>query len=228
MAVMKSLPMIVVSAILTFGTPVSAQTTQDPHHPNQAAAPSQKQSSAKRPGSSETGSHSGMMMPGCEMMMGMMRQGGMGMPDSVMPGMQMSEHVEGRIAFLRAELKISDNQEKVWNDFANALRDAAKKLNETRGAMGMKMGAQTVTITQRLDQQEAWYAARLDGIRALKVPFTQLYAALSDDQKKVADQLLGPHLGLMPMAGMSMGGMQTGGMQSGSMSPGGMPMGGTQ
>lgn len=223
MTVIKSLPMIVACAILMFGTSVSAQTTQDPHHPNQAAAPGQKQSSAKRPGSSEAGSHSGMMMPGCEMMMGMMRQGGMGMLDSVMPGMQMSEHVEGRIAFLRAEIEITDAQAQVWNDFANALRDAAKKLNETRGAMGMKMGAQAVTIVQRLDQQEAWYAARLDGIRALKVPFTRLYAALSDDQKKATDRLLGPHLGFMPMAGMSMGGMQSGGM-----SPGGMPMGGTQ
>ena len=37
-----------------------------------------------------------------------------------------------------------------------------------------------------------------------------VYGALSDEQKKTADQLMTAHLGLMPMGGMPMGGMPMG------------------
>ena len=46
-----------------------------------------------------------------------------------------------------------------------------------------------------------------------KAAFTPLYAALSNDQKKTADELLGPHMG---MGAMMMPG------QPGQMSPGQM------
>ena len=63
-------------------------------------------------------------------MMGRPRMmGGMGMGGgpAAMCG-RMTSHVEGRIAFLKAELKITPEQEALWNDYANAVRDNAKAM----------------------------------------------------------------------------------------------------
>jgi hypothetical protein len=43
--------------------------------------------------------------------------------------------VEGRIAFLRTELKITDARSSAWNAFADALRTNAKSLGEVRASM---------------------------------------------------------------------------------------------
>jgi hypothetical protein len=66
------------------------------------------------------------MMNNMSMMhsMGMMQR--MGMMGGGMGGMATIDRVEGRIAFLRAELKITDAQADVWNGFADALRANAK------------------------------------------------------------------------------------------------------
>ena len=155
---------------------------------------------ARQPGM--MGGQQGMMgsMPMMNMM-GMMRM--MGGGDA--PGMGMIDHVEGRIAFLHTELKITDAQTAVWNTFANALRTNARNLGAAHGAMMGQMSAgqpQVQTLAQRLDAQETWLTARLEGTRTLKAAFTGLYAALSDEQKTTADQLVAPHMGLMTMGQM--------------------------
>jgi hypothetical protein len=40
---------------------------------------------------------------------------------------------------------------------------------------------------------------RLEGIRAIKPALTILVGTLSDEQKKMADELLAPHMGMMAM-----------------------------
>jgi hypothetical protein len=59
--------------------------------------------------------------------MRMMGMDGMGMMQGRMSGGAI-EHVEGHIAFLKAELKITAAQEKAWGDYAEALRANAKQL----------------------------------------------------------------------------------------------------
>src|SRR5579862_3383633 len=63
----------------------------------------------------------GMMIGGGAGMMGSrgggMMGGGMGMAAA------MAGHVEGRLAFLKAELKITDAQMPLWDKFATAVRD---------------------------------------------------------------------------------------------------------
>ena len=44
----------------------------------------------------------------------------------------MIDRIEGRIAFLRAELKIAEAQSQAWTAFADALRANARKWNEPR------------------------------------------------------------------------------------------------
>ena len=134
--------------------------------------------------------------------MGMMQM--MGMMGRGTDGMATIDRIEGRIAFLRAELKITDAQADAWNGFADALRTNARKLAEVRATMMPKPGdgQPASALSARLDQQEQWLAARLDGTRAMKSTFAKLNEALSDDQKKTANDLLAPHMGMEAMAMM--------------------------
>lgn len=129
-------------------------------------------------------------------MMGMMGRG--------TEGMATIDRVEGRIAFLRAELKITDAQADSWNGFADALRANARKLAEVRASITPKPGEAPVsTLAPLLEQQEQWLAARLEGTKAMKSAYIKLNELLSDDQKKTANDLLAPHLGMGAMAMMS-------------------------
>src|SRR5262249_19190229 len=160
------------------------------HHPPQTATPTPAQPTP--PPGQGMGGQQGMMgsMPMTNMM-GMMRMMGM-----MGPGMAIIDRVEGRIAFLRAELKITEAQASAWDAFAAALRTNAQKLAEVRAAMMPQQGGgQALTMAARLDLQERWLLAWLEGTRAIKPAFANLYATLSDDQKKTADELLAPHMG---------------------------------
>lgn len=145
------------------------------------------------------------MMGNMSMMHSMRMMQGMGMMGGGMNGMATIDRVEGRIAFLRAELKISDAQADVWNGFAETLRANARKLAEVRASMMPKPGDRQLpasTFSARLDSQEQWLIARLDGLRAMKSAFARLNEVLSDDQKKTASDLLAPHMGMGMMAMM--------------------------
>jgi LTXXQ motif family protein len=215
---------IVLSAVAWAQAPAS-----DPHHPPAATSPVPAPTQPTPPAQSGTSPQQGMMggMPMMNMM-GMMRtMGMMGMMGPGSAGMATVDRVEGRIAFLRAELKITEAQATAWNAFADALRTNAKKLSEVRASMMSQPGAeqqQAPTLTARLDAQERWLVARLEGTRAIKAAFTPLYGTFSDDQKKAADELLGPHMGVGMMAMMPgpSGQMGTGQMQPGQMGPGQM------
>jgi hypothetical protein len=216
-------------AAISTGAQAQAPAAGDPHHPPQTAtpapAPAQPTPPAGQPG---MGGMPVMNMIGGMPMMNMM--GGMPMHMMMMrmmgmmgPGMATIDRVEGRIAFLRAELKITDAQASAWDAFAAALRTNAQKLAEVRAAMmPQQVASQAPTMAARLDLQERWLLARLEGTRAIKSAVTNLYGTLSDDQKKTADELLAPHMG-MGMMGMMRGQMQPGAMQPGQMQPGQMP-----
>lgn len=157
---------------------------EDAHHPPEAAqtqpAPSQAPAHATRPGM-------GMMGPGG--MMGGDMMGGAGMSGmmpmmGMMRMMQGGEHIDGRLAFIKAELKITAAQEKAWSDFATALRQAAMTVREARAGMPAISGMSgTMTPPQRLEQHEKQLAAHLDAIRTVKPALANFYAALNEEQK---------------------------------------------
>ena len=188
---------------------LSAHAAEDPHHPAgetapTVAAPPPASAIPRQPGMAD-GPHGMMNMMGTHgqgpmAMMGMMQMMG---GSNETPGMGMIDRVEGRIAFLRTELKISAAQGEVWNGFAAALRRNAQSLGAARTAMMAQMSGQPRAVAQRIEAQERWLAARLEGTRLLRTAFTGLYAALTDEQKRTADDLLGPHMGLMPMMPMT-------------------------
>jgi len=224
---MKGLMMataLMLAATTTAGWAQAPAATDQVHPPQTATpAPAQAQPSPPPAQPGPQGMTGGMPMMN---MMGMMQT--MGMMGAGMGGMATIGRVEGRIAFLHAELKITEGQTSVWNAFADALRANAQKLGEVRASMMPKPGAapqQVPTMADRLDRQERWLLARLEGTRTMKSAFTKLYDALSDDQKKTANEILAPHMGIGMMAMMPMMPTQ---MQPGQMGQGRMQLGQTQ
>ncbi|WP_431861997.1 Spy/CpxP family protein refolding chaperone [Azospirillum sp.] len=127
---------------------------------------------------------SGMMSMMRQMMMG--QQGAMGLP---------FEHVEGRIAFLKAELKITDAQTAPWNAFADTLRANAKAHQAVHEQM--TKGGMPSSWPDRLAVQQKMLGMRLDAVKALEAAAKPLYAVLTDEQKKLADKLLTGPMGMM-------------------------------
>jgi len=216
-------------AATTAVTSAQAPTAGDPHHPPQSAtpAPAPAQPPTTQPSTGMMGDMPMMnmmgrmrdMMGGDMPMMNMMAT--MRMMEMMGPGMVAMDRIEGRIAFLRAELNITEAQASAWSAFADAMRANAKKLAEARASMMPQPSAgqqQAPTIAERLDQQEQWLLARLEGTRALKSAVTNLYGTLSEDQKKTANELLAPQMGMGMMAMMP--GQAPGQMQPRQMQPG--------
>jgi hypothetical protein len=123
-------------------------------------------------------------------MMRMMRGMGAGGEMRMMP----SEHAEGRIAFLKAELGITEAQLPQWNAFADALRTSAKTM---RTAMGNMQGGMPEGLPAKLDAMTAMMTARLEALKTTAAATKALYAVLTDAQKKTADELV-----MSPMGGM--------------------------
>lgn len=166
--------------------PLAAAVADDQHHQPEA-----------EPLSTQTMPMMNMMgqSPSGMSMMNMMGQGGMGMmgqgamPMQGVPMLEMGAHLEGRVAFLRAELGITEAQAPQWEAFAQALRDSTAKVQQAQATIPPS-AAEPVAILQRADLQERWLAARLEGLKATKAAFASLQAVLSEDQKKTAEALL--------------------------------------
>jgi hypothetical protein len=108
----------------------------------------------------------------------------------------MTGHIEGRLAFLKTELKIMDAQASLWNAYADASRDNAKAM--TAHGTAMMSGASTgLSLPDRLDQHEQFMAAQLDALRAMNKALKPLYTALNDAQKQAADQFVWSPMGMM-------------------------------
>jgi hypothetical protein len=127
---------------------------------------------------------------GMTQMMGVGMMGVGGMP---MMGM-MTDHVEGRLAFLKTELKITDAQMPKWDAFADAVRANATSMSGMRESM---MQSRQEALPARIEQHEKVLSAHLEALRKIKTALEPLYASFSDEQKRNADQLMISPMGMM-------------------------------
>jgi hypothetical protein len=109
----------------------------------------------------------------------------------------MTSHIEGRLAYLKTELKITDAQDSLWNAYASAARGNAQAMTTHCRAMMGQRGATGISLPDRLDQHEQFMAAQLDAMRTMNKALKPLYAALSDSQKQSANQLLWGPMSMM-------------------------------
>ncbi|WP_448045896.1 Spy/CpxP family protein refolding chaperone [Bradyrhizobium liaoningense] len=135
--------------------------------------------------------YGGMMGPGQGYgMMGNYGRGMMGgcpMMDATADG-KTSTFAAGRIAFLKAELGITDAQKTVWDAYAETIKG---NLQSMQGMwQTMKTVAEAKTPADRLGAQIAAMESRVAALKEVKPALEKLYAALSDEQKKKADEVL--------------------------------------
>ena len=142
----------------------------------------------------EDGPMMGMMGAGCPTM-GMMGRGMMG--QGMMGGRpaHMKAMVDGRLAYLKDELKITDAQTDAWNAYADAIRNRVSVMQGMRESMIGSM--QKGNAVDRMDVRIKGMEAMLKSMKAVKPATEKLYAVLTDEQKKVADDLIGVQCGGM-------------------------------
>lgn len=135
----------------------------------------------------------GMMGGGCPMM-GMMGRGKMGR--GMMRGHgRMAAVMEGRLAYLKAELDITDTQKLAWDGYAEAVKDRVEVMKGMRQTMMAAM--HSGSAVERMDARIAGMEVMVDAMKAVKPATEKLYAAMTDAQKKKADELIGMDCGAM-------------------------------
>jgi hypothetical protein len=107
-----------------------------------------------------------------------------------------SERTEARLAYLKTALKITDAQQPQWDAFANTLRKQARAADQRVQALrteaaGREKGAQPTAI-ERMERGQARLAAASARLNETLSAAKPLYAALSPEQQKIADELLAP------------------------------------
>jgi hypothetical protein len=109
-----------------------------------------------------------------------------------------AKYIDGRLAFVKTELKITSEQEKLWEDFATVATNNAKAKQERCEAKKAKWkdakekgeGKERPPLPERLDARTASLEAKLEAQRARTNALKPLYDALNDEQKKTADELI--------------------------------------
>lgn len=93
--------------------------------------------------------------------------------------------IEGRLAEMKSELKITPPQETVWQAYAAQAKAQAESMQAWHAAM--QAGAQA-SAPERLAQHDAMMKQRVTQHEAMTAAFKDLYAALSPEQRAIADQ----------------------------------------
>jgi len=184
----------------------SAQTAQDhvSHHPDAAQAATDASASLHK--GCSTGDLAATDKTGSEMLkgdMGAMMGGGMGQMMQMMGGgtsMAPFSHIEGRIAFLKAELAITEAQSPQGGTFADALRERAKTMRDSMA--NMMQADQPANSADRTDAMVKMMSVHLESLKTVAAAEKGLYAVLTDAQKATADELLGGSM--MGMGGRTM------------------------
>lgn len=127
------------------------------------------------------------------------RHGGGHMSGMFMPG----RHVEGKLAFLKAELEITEAQEQAWQSFADVVRKIEQVRAEKRQAYreGHKERRKAMkddgskrfeapALNERIDRGLEAMEQRLAAFKEIGEAAKTLYGQLTEDQQRLADRML--------------------------------------
>jgi len=102
-------------------------------------------------------------------------------------GETMEQLAERRINDLRARLHITPQQQSQWDQFAQAMRDNAKELDQAYQQRAASFGS--MNAIENMQSYAQIEQTRTQGLQKLVPAFQAVYASLSDEQKKQADEL---------------------------------------
>ncbi len=107
-----------------------------------------------------------------------------------------TDRVEARLAYLKTALKITGEQEAQWNAFADVRRKQARettaRIEKFRAQRAEGQKRTPPTAIQRMERRQAMMAATSTRLNETLAAAKPLYAALSPDQQKIADEVLAP------------------------------------
>jgi hypothetical protein len=138
-----------------------------------------------------------MMQPMMHQMMQQMMQGRM-----AASALQPFRRIAGQLAYVRAELRITDAQAQPWNAFAETVRVQAERLRQAT-QQAMTGATEPGPAPQQMERRIALLSVHMEAMRVVATAATPLYAALSEEQRQIADELMAEHFRGMRM-GMRM------------------------
>lgn len=100
----------------------------------------------------------------------------------------MSAYADGRIAFLKSELGITEAQEAVWQAYAAALKKHLDRMLANQQSVMEVLEAKTP-----VDRMRSYIKAmdgRVSSLKELEGPLDDLYAALNPEQQARSDEIL--------------------------------------
>lgn len=109
------------------------------------------------------------------------------------------EFIESRMNWLKSELKITGNQEAPWKAF---VEQAKLQANSMRAWMTTLHNSQQATLPERIELRNNIHKQRQEQADVMVQKVKDLYAALTPEQKAIADQRIGGGPGF----GMGFGG----------------------
>jgi hypothetical protein len=108
---------------------------------------------------------------------------------------KMGPMIEGRLAYLKGELSIAVEQQSAWDAYAAAATGRVELMKSMHEGMTETM--QTGPATARMDARISGMEVMLESMKAMKPATEGLYAVLTDEQKVVADELIGVDCGAL-------------------------------
>lgn len=182
---MKTIAMLAAAATLLLRVEASAQPGPD-HHPGGMTPPGP--TGATPNGRAGSDARGGMTGADVGRMLDMMRE--RMMADATNRAFQ---HMDGKLAYMRAELHITDAQLPQWDTFTEAVRSAMAKLQQAYPPP-MQLRARSMPMPDQFEHQVSLLTAQVDAIRSMEAPANALYASLSDEQKRTANELIADHM----------------------------------
>ena len=95
---------------------------------------------------------------------------------------------DARLAYLKSELKITSGQESAWKAFADNAKQQAEAMQALRTTA---QGSTQATAPERLELRNQIMKKRQQQMEKSTAAFKDLYAALTPEQKTLADQRFG-------------------------------------
>ena len=95
--------------------------------------------------------------------------------------------IEQSVKELHAQLKITPAEEPQWEPFAQAMRDNARDMDQALTQHGQQ--SSSMNAVQDMEWQEKMAEAEVKHLQKLIPAFQNLYASLSAEQKRRADEI---------------------------------------
>jgi hypothetical protein len=106
------------------------------------------------------------------------------------------ERVEAQLAYLKTALRITPAQEAQWNAYAEVrrkhAREAAERIEQFRARRAEHQHEARPSAIERLERRQAMMALASTRLNETLAALKPLYAALSAEQRQIADELLAP------------------------------------